>query len=97
MKKLFIVVMFMVASTTYAETNSADTIRVNNALIENVIEHKTTNTKGNPVIKYFIIYQGELVATSKTVVEKITLAKKYKVKCPLALVNKNGNKRIILK
>lgn len=95
MKKLLIALMFVVASNVYAGT-PADTTRVDNARITNVIEHKTTNSKGAPTVKYFFLYNGELVSTSKAVVEKYNLAKRYNAKCRLILIKRGTNYRIAL-
>lgn len=98
MKKLIILMlMFMTTITSFSATKS-DTIKVDNTKIENVIEHKTTNTKGNPVVKYYFIYNRELIPTSKTVVDKYKLAKAYKADCALAMIinRNNKHKRIVL-
>lgn len=79
-----------------AETK-ADTLKVDNAQITKVIEAETTTSKGTKTIKYYFIYKGELVNTSKTVVAKYKLAKQYNANCALAIVIKGkSTKRIIL-
>lgn len=77
--------------------NKADTLKVDNAQITKVIEAETTTTKGTKTIKYYFIYKGELVNTSKNVVAKYKLAKQYNANCALAIVIKGkSTKRIIL-
>ena len=74
----------------------ADTLRVDNKDITKVIEYPTTNSKGSKTTKYYFIYKGELVNTSKTVVEKYKLAKQFGANCALVIVINKTNKRIIL-
>lgn len=78
-----------------AETK-ADTLKVDNAQITKVIEAETTTSKGTKTIKYYFIYKGELVNTSKTVVTKYKLAKQFGANCALAIIINKTNKRIIL-
>lgn len=92
MKKVFFIAMLFVSVACHAN----DTIRVNNANISKVIVDNTVNTKGKKVVKYYFIYNGELVSTSKTVIDNYNLCKKYGAKCALALVKSNSRKRIIL-
>lgn len=96
MKKImFIIVMLIVTITSYAAT-PADTILIDNSKITQVVRHNGTTTKGTPSIKYYFVYDGELIATNNTTVGKYELAKQYKAKCPLAMIIKGRNKRIIL-
>ena len=74
----------------------SDTLRVDNTKITKVIEYPTTNSKGNKTIKYYFIYKGELVNTSKTVVEKYKLAKQFGANCALVIINGKNSKRIVL-
>ena len=87
--------MLFMSITTFAAT-PADTIKVDNTQITEVIEHKTTNSKGNPTIKYYFVYQGELVNTNNTTITKYKLCKQYKAKCPLVMIVRGNNKRIVL-
>lgn len=67
--------------------------------IEKVITDVHTTAKGTKTTKYYFMSNGYLVPTSKTVVEKFTLCKKYGAKCALdAVVSKKTKKikRIIL-
>ena len=88
----FIIGMLMCISiNSYAAKN--DTLAVNNNLITKVIKHNTTTNKGKPVTKYYFVYNGNLVSTTKTVVEKYELAKAYGVRIALIIIK---NKRIAL-
>lgn len=92
MKKFVFIILLFMSCVVYAN----DTIRVDNTKIREVVEHKTTNSKGNLTIKYYFVYDNELISTSKTVVDKYKLSKQYKVNCPLAIIVRGKNKRITL-
>lgn len=95
--KLIVLITFVFSVEVLNAENKPDTLRVDNAKITKVIEDVTTNTKGNKVIKYYFIYNGELVNTSKTVIAKYKIAKQYGANCALAIIIKGkGSKRIIL-
>lgn len=81
---------------TVTATEKADTLRVDNTKIERVVENKTTSANGRVTTHYYLIYNKELVRTSKNVVEKMMLCKKYNAHLALAIVIKGNNKRIIL-
>ena len=88
----FIIGMLMCISiNSYAAKN--DTLAVNNNLITKVIKHNTTTSKGKPIVKYYFVYNGNLVSTTKTVVDKYELAKAYGVRIALIIIK---NKRIAL-
>ena len=88
----FIIGMLMcISSNCYAA--KSDTLAVNNNLITKVIRHNTTTSKGKPVTKYYFVYNGNLVSTTKTVVDKYELAKAYGVRIALIIIK---NKRIAL-
>lgn len=86
----FIISMLMCISINCYAAKS-DTLSVDNNLITKVIKHKTTTTKGKPIIKYYFVYNGNLVSTTKTVVDKYELAKAYGVRIALIIIK---NKRI---
>lgn len=89
----FIIVMLMCISSINIYAAKSDTLAVNNNLITKVIKHNTVNSKGKPVVKYYFVYNGNLVSTTKTVVEKYELAKAYGVRIALIIIK---NKRIAL-
>lgn len=95
--KIIIIISFAIFSYIGVAAEKVDTLKVDNHKITKVIEDVTTNNKGNKVTKYYFIYNGELVNTSKTVVAKYKIAKQYGANCTLAIVIKGkGTKRIIL-
>lgn len=89
----FIIGMLMCISSINCSAAKNDTLVVNNNLITKVIKHNTVTSKGKPVIKYYFVYNGNLVSTTKTVVEKYELAKAYGVRIALIIIK---NKRIAL-
>lgn len=89
----FIIGILMCISSINCSAANNDTIAVNNNLITKVIKHNTTTSKGKPVVKYYFVYNGNLVSTTKTVVDKYELAKAYGVRIALIIIK---NKRIAL-
>lgn len=89
----FIIGMLMCISSINCSAAKNDTIAVNSNLITKVIKHNTTTSKGKPVVKYYFVYNGNLISTTKTVVEKYELAKAYGVRIALIMIK---NKRIAL-
>jgi hypothetical protein len=89
----FIIGALMCISSINCYAAKNDTLAVNNNLITKVIKHKTTNTKGKEIIKYYFVYNGNLISTSKTVVDKYELAKAYDVRIALIIIK---NRRIAL-
>lgn len=89
----FIIGMLMCISSINSYAAKNDTLAVNNNLITKVIKHNTTTSKGKPVTKYYFVYNGNLVSTTKTVVDKYELAKAYGVRIALIIIK---NKRIAL-
>lgn len=96
MKKLILALALVAgALTASAKTDPAlnDTIAVNNSKIERVVEDKSTNSNGKTVVKYYFLYDRQLIPTSKPVVEVYNLAKQYGAECALALVVNRETKR----
>lgn len=89
----FIIGMLMCISSINSFAAKSDTLAVNNNLITKVIRHNTTTSKGKPVTKYYFVYNGNLVSTTKTVVDKYELAKAYGVRIALIIIK---NRRIAL-
>ena len=86
-------------SATANTTVKNDTIPVENVRIEKVIIDETTNSKGCPVTKYYVLYDKQLISTSKSVAEYYQLCQTHGAECPLAIVinTKTNRKRIIRK
>lgn len=89
----FIIGILMCISSINCSAAKNDTLAVNNNLITKVIKHNTTTSKGKPITKYYFVYNGNLVSTTKTVVDKYELAKAYGVRIALIIIK---NKRIAL-
>lgn len=75
-----------------------DTIPMKDFNEVKIVEDESVNAKGQKVTKYYVIHEGELITTSRKVVERVNLCKKYGAKCHLAIVvnKKNNKKRIIV-
>lgn len=74
-----------------------DTIPMKNSEAIKIVEDESLNSKGEKVQKFYVIYEGELIKTTRNVVEDYNLCKKHGVKCHLAIVinKKNNRKRVI--
>lgn len=97
MKKL-ILALAIIAGAWTANAADKDTVAIDFTKVQKLIEDETTNKKGKKVMKYYLMYNGELVPTSKNVVERYRLCKKHGAKCRLAMVvnRENKHKRVIL-
>lgn len=95
MKKIILALALMAGALTASAKSDAvnDTISVDNSKIERVIEDMTTNSKGKTVVKYYFLYDHQLISTSKPVVEVYNLAKQYGAECGLAMVINRESKR----
>ena len=96
MKRLTTALVFSLFSLI-ASAATSDTIAVQQTDITKWIVEQTTTSKGKPTTKYYCIYTDELVNTSKSVSERVSLCKKHNAKCALILItSKSGRKRIAL-
>lgn len=95
MKKIILALALMAGALTASAKSDAvnDTISVDNSKIERVVESKTTTSKGKAVVKYYFVYDHQLISTTKPVVEVYNLAKQYGAECALALVINRETKR----
>lgn len=95
MKKIILALALMAGGLTASAKSEAvnDTISIDNSKIERVVESKTTNSKGKEVVKYYFVYDHQLISTSKPVVEVYNLAKQYGANCALAMVINRETKR----
>jgi hypothetical protein len=91
---IFLISAFCIQARTTAQN---DTVTVHNELIERVVSDTTVNSNGKTVVKWYMLYQHQLIPTSKSTVEVYNLCKQYGAECALAMViNRNtGKKRII--
>ena len=85
MKHLFTSLMLMAAMSATAKVNT-DTIGIDQSNIKQIITNTTTNSKGKQVTKRYAVVNGYLCTISKTVVDKITLCKRYNCRLALGLV-----------
>ena len=93
MKRLTTALVFSLFSLI-ASAATSDTIAVQQTDITKWIVEQTTTSKGKPTTKYYCIYKDELVNTSKSVSERVSLCKKHNAKCALILItSKSGRKR----
>lgn len=98
MKRIILAFVLLVGGTmAYAQEAKNDTVAVVNSQIKQIVQDETTNSKGKKVVKYYVLYNGVLVPTSKHVVETYNLCLKYKAEFALAMViNKRTNKKRII-
>lgn len=100
MKRIILALALFGGSLSVCAQSEAknDTVAVVNSKIERMIQDETTNAKGKKVVKYYFMYNGTLVPTSKSVVDAYNLCRKYKAECALVIVvnKKTNRKRIIL-
>ena len=85
MKHLFTSLMLLAAMSATAKVNT-DTIGIDQSNIKQIITNTTINSKGKQVTKRYAVVNGYLCTISKTVVDKITLCKRYNCKLALGLV-----------
>ena len=85
MKHLFTSLMLLAAMSATAKVDT-DTIGIDQSNIKQIITNITTNSKGKQVIKRYAVINGYLCTISKTVVDKITLCKRYNCRLALGVV-----------
>ena len=99
MKKMiiFAVLSLVMATANAAGKATVDTVACNNTLIREWITDVQVNEQGKKSTKYYVIYDGRLVSTSKTVIDKVKLCQKHNISIALACVRRNKKvTRIIL-
>lgn len=85
----------LLALTLSAAATEKDTVVINQSAITKLVTDKGVSAKGKPYTKYYAIVNGNLINTSKNVVKKIELCKKYGAKCALAAVRNKKTKSIV--
>ena len=85
MKHLFTSLMLLAAMSATAKVNT-DTIGIDQSNIKQIITNTTINSKGKQVTKRYAVVNGYLCTISKTVVDKITLCKRYNCRLALGVV-----------
>ena len=91
MRKILLIAMLFVSANIFAN----DTIKVNLNDIKEIIKETETNTKGKTTTKYYVIYKGKLIKTTKTSIKDIELAIKHKADCDIYLIVNNKGKKTI--
>ena len=85
MKHLLTSLMLLAAVSATAKVDT-DTVGIDQSQIKQIVTNTTTNSKGKQVTKRYAIVNGYLCTISKTVLDKITLCKRYNCKLALGLV-----------
>lgn len=85
MKHLLTSLMLLAAMSATAKVDT-DTVGIDQSQIKQIVTNTTTNSKGKQVTKRYAIVNGYLCTISKTVIDKITLCKRYNCKLALGLV-----------
>lgn len=92
---LFSIVFALISILSFGQTK-ADTIAIDQTSITRWIVDSTKTVKDKLIVKYYCIYKGQLVSTTKITLQNVTLCEKYKAKCALILItSKTGKKRIV--
>lgn len=85
MKHLLTSLMLLAAMSATAKVDT-DTVGIDQHQIKQIITNTTINSKGKQVTKRYAVVNGYLCTISKTVVDKITLCKRYNCKLALGVV-----------
>ena len=98
MKHLLTSLMLLAAMSATAKVDT-DTVGIDQSSIKQIITNTTTNSKGKQVTKRYAVVNGYLCTISKTVIDKITLCKRYNCKLALGVVRNKKTRvpiRVIL-
>lgn len=85
MKHLLTSLMLLAAMSATAKVDT-DTVGIDQSQIKQIITNTTINSKGKQVTKRYAVVNGYLCTISKTVIDKITLCKRYNCKLALGVV-----------
>ena len=98
MKHLLTSLMLLAAMSATAKVDT-DTVGIDQSQIKQIITNTTTNSNGKQITKRYAVVNGYLCTISKTVIDKITLCKRYNCKLALGLVRNKKTRvpmRVIL-
>lgn len=100
-KVIFLLTAVLFSVAIYAESAKNDTIVIQSSEVSQWIEEPSVTTTGKQTIRYYALFKGELLSTTKTTVSKAKLCKKYNAKCVLYVIGKRTNnifrpKRIVV-
>lgn len=93
MKKFILTfVAVLICTALFADKQHAknDTIGVTQQEVSKWISEPYINSKGEKKVHYYAVWRGNLLTTSKTTIEKVTLCNKYNAKCALIVVGKRS-------
>ena len=85
MKHLLTSLMLLAAMSATAKVDT-DTVGIDQSQIKQIITNTTINSKGKQITKRYAVVNGYLCTISKTVIDKITLCKRYNCKLALGVV-----------
>lgn len=85
MKHLLTSLMLLAAMSATAKVDT-DTVGIGQSSIKQIITNTTINSNGKRVTKRYAVVNGYLCTISKTVIDKITLCKRYNCKLALGVV-----------
>ena len=85
MKHLLTSLMLLAAMSATAKVDT-DTVGIDQSQIKQIITNTTINSKGKQVTKRYAVVNGYLCTISKTIIDKITLCKRYNCKLALGVV-----------
>lgn len=90
MRKIFLIIALFVSANVFAN----DTIKVNLNDIKEIIRETEKSAKSKTT-KYYVIYKGKLIKTTKTSIKDIELAIKHKADCDIYMIINNKGKKTI--
>lgn len=85
MKHLLTSLMLLASMSATAKVDT-DTVGIDQSQIKQIITNTTTNSNGKQITKRYAVVNDYLCTISKTVIDKITLCKRYNCKLALGLV-----------
>lgn len=85
MKHLLTSLMLLAAMSATAKVDT-DTVGIDQSQIKQIITNTTTNSNGKQITKRYAVVNGYLCTISKTVIDKITLCKRYNCKLALGVI-----------
>ena len=97
MKKYLLLFTIVFCSLSTPAKEPLDTIGIDQSEISKWIEEPTTNSKGNKVIKYYCLYKGFLLSTTKTTFEKVKLCNQYGARVALICIGKKVKGKFVPK
>lgn len=93
--------MLLGSIASNASSVQNDTISINQEEVSEWITEPAVTSTGKQTVHCYAIWNGYLLATTKTTMEKVALCKKYGAKCALIVVGRKSKdkfqpKRVVL-